>query len=81
MREATFRRYLNRKLKPDSVRSYISYANRVEAELALDLDLIALDEAGVALLRDRLRIAKVDPKSVSNCLSAVRAYGRMRGDE
>lgn len=79
MQEAEFRRRLAGKLTPESIQSYVSYASRVEDVLYLDLDLFTLDENGIADVGQRLRQSGINQKSVSNCMSAIRAYAKAFG--
>ena len=46
----------------------------MERDLGIDLDGCDLREAALAGLMDRLGRAGLPPKSISNCIAALRAY-------
>ena len=77
MREEAFRASLAHRLGAGSIESYVDYLRRVERELGVDLDTVALDPHGIEALRAALLTRSVPAKSVANCISALRQYARM----
>lgn len=78
MREQQFRASLSHLIGGRSVDSYVAYCRRVERELQTDLDQADLSDRGCENLASRLAGRGVPKKSVQNCLSAMRAYARLR---
>jgi hypothetical protein len=78
MREYQFRGVLARLVGHDTANSYVGYAGRVERVLETDLDQLDLTEPGLAKIARRLESGGVPPASVRNCLSALRAYAKVR---
>lgn len=79
MREMEFRRVLSKRLRERSIDSYVAYCRRVERDAGVDLDICDLSEPGIAALGSLLRAAGVQDKSLSNCLSGLRAYAGLAG--
>lgn len=80
MREEAFRRFLALRLGVRSVDSYLSNLRRVERALSIDLDTLDIDDRLVEVLRGQLRGEGLGDRKISNCLSALRAYGGFATD-
>jgi hypothetical protein len=79
MRSEAFLRFVQADLTPESSRSYVSYLQRVELTLGFDLDEFSLRPEEISGIKDRLTASGMAPASVSNCGSALEAYGRFAG--
>lgn len=77
MRETDFRDYLADRLGARSIDSYVAYCRRVERDLKLNLDTSDLSDVGLSNIGRRLRAVGVPDKSLSNCLSGLRAYANL----
>ena len=77
MNEAGVRRFLERRLSPRSLSSYMSNMRRVESALGVSLESCDFSDAGLAGLEGTLRLrAKAFPSSsLADCLTALRTYG------